>query len=97
MNAYLVFVVAGPMIVLSRLSFDEHPGLQERLSAFGKFIAYEVPMGHVEGEYSAHLPHVLSDPKQTDDFRILDTDSKRIFTNIDFNLLTNPFISDPGG
>jgi hypothetical protein len=69
-----------------------NPALMKKLAYLGKFIAHEVPLQTVKKSYSAHYEHVLTDPKQTDELRILDTDSKQIYTNIDFKVLGPPVV-----
>jgi hypothetical protein len=96
MKTFLLFAVAGPVLVLTKLGSIRDPELLKRLASLGKFIAYELPVESVKASYSAHFQHILTDPKQTDELRILDTDSKQIFTNIDFKALGQPLVHQPG-
>jgi len=96
MKSFLVFTRVGPVLVLSRFDSVKEPALLNRLSAYGKFVAHELPIEAVKSCYSAHYEHILNDPKQSDDFRVLDTDGERIFTNVSFQVLGPPAYHEPG-
>jgi len=95
MKAFLLFAAGGPMLILTNLDSIHDPELMKRLAYLGKYIAYQVPLQSVRGPYSAHYEHILTDPKQTDELRILDTDARQIFTNIDFKVLGQPVVHQP--
>ncbi len=95
MKAFVIFAVGGPILVLTKFSSVMDPQLLKKTATWGKFIAYEVPLDSVKAAYSAHFEHILADPKQTDDLRILDTDSDQIFTNLDFKQFGMPVVSQP--
>jgi hypothetical protein len=97
MKAYLLFSASGPVLVLTTYDFTKRPELLEKLAAktSNKFIAHEVPIDAIEKNYSAHFAHVLKDPSQSDDIKILDDDGKEIFTNIRLKRLSAPIYYDP--
>jgi len=92
MKAYLVLAALGPVLVLTNLDSIKNPRLLAKLRSLGKFIAYELPLESVKAAYSAHLDHVLKDPKQSDEYRVLYTGSKQIYTNVDLTQLQNQFV-----
>jgi hypothetical protein len=96
MKAFLLFASGGPVLLLTKFDSVRDAVLAKKLAYLGKFIAYQVPVDSVKRTYSAHFEHILTDPKQTDELRILDTDSKQIFTNVDFTVLGQPVIHQPG-
>lgn len=95
MNAFLMFTSAGPVLALTKFDSLLDPRLAGRLSAFGKFIAYEIPLAQVEKAYAAHYQHLLTDPKYDEEFTVLDIDGKRIYTNIDFKGLGRRVCYEP--
>jgi hypothetical protein len=97
MKAYLLFTSSGPVLVLTAFDFVRHPELLARLAAeiSKKFIAHELPIDAVKASYSAHFAHVLSDPNQTGDIKVLDDDGREIFTNVRFKDLSAPIYYDP--
>ncbi|MDD5701808.1 MAG: hypothetical protein PHU23_07125 [Dehalococcoidales bacterium] len=95
MRSFLVFTHTGPILVLSKYDSVRQPELLNRLSAYGKFIAHEVPVEAVKSSYTAHFEHVLNDPKQNDEMRVLDGDGERIFVNVDFKTLGAPVYYEP--
>jgi hypothetical protein len=96
MRACLVFTAAGPFLALTTYNFVDHPEMLSKLAANAgnKFIAYEVPFAAVKTSYGDHVAHVLSNPAETGDIKVLDHDGKRIFTNIDFKELSAPIYFD---
>lgn len=96
MNIFLLFTVGGPVLILSKHDSVAQGELLERLDVYGKFVAHKVPTEPVQSCYGAHYEHVMQDPKQSDHFKILDTDSKSIFANINFQLLGAPVYHQPG-
>jgi hypothetical protein len=97
MKAYLVFSARGPVLVLASYDFAKHPESLDKLAAktSGKFIAHEVPLDAVKSSYSAHFAHVLEDPSQAGDVKILDDDGTEILTNVRFKGLSAPIYYDP--
>ena len=95
MKAYLILAALGPVLVLTNLDSPQNPRLLDKLRKFGKFIAYELPLESVKVAYLAHFEHVLNDPKQSDEYRVLDADSKQIYANLDLTQLRNQFIYQP--
>lgn len=96
MKSYLLFTQAGPILILTDYDSIEQPELADRLAAYGKFVALEVPMETIQSCYSAHFEHVLKDPKESSELIVLDREGGRIFTNINFKLLGAPAIYEPG-
>jgi hypothetical protein len=97
MKSFLVFTHSGPVLVLSKYDSVQQPELLNRLRAYGKFISHEVPMDAVKACYKEHLDHVLNDPKQGDEFRVLDEDGESIFINVGFHVLGTPTYYEPEG
>lgn len=97
MKAYLIFTGTGPVLTLTSYDFMKHPELLSKLAAktSNKFIAFQVMIEAVEANYMAHFAHVLGDPSQASDIKILDDDGKQIFTNINFKDLSTPIYYDP--
>lgn len=95
MKCFLVFAVGGPILALTKSDSPRSPEFLNKTTSWGKFVAFDVPMDSVRTAYSAHLEHVLTDPKETDELRILDTDADQIFTNVDFSLLGTPVVFQP--
>ncbi len=97
MKAYLLFTATRPVLVLTTYDFARHPELLDKLAAktVDKFIAHEVPIDAIKTNYSAHFAHVLNDPSQTDEVKILDDDGKEIFTNIRLKSLSAPIYYEP--
>ena len=96
MKSFLVFNHTGPMLILSRFDPIQQPELLDKLSAYGKFIAHEVPIEVIKSCYSAHFEHLLRDPKESDELIVLDSDGERIFTNISLQVLGTPVYHEPG-
>ena len=97
MKAYLLFVSSGPVLVISTIDFVKKPEMLDKLAAktSNKFIAYELPIEAVKTNYAAHFAHVLSDPEQTGEIKILDDDGQEIYTNVRFKDLSAPIYFDP--
>ena len=97
LKAYLTLTSSGPVLILTKFDFMRHPELLDKLAAktSNKFIAYELPIEAVEANYSAHFAHVLNDPEQTGEIKILDDDGKEIFTNVRFKDLSAPIYYEP--
>ncbi len=96
-RAYMVVSAIGPVLVLTSYDLTNQPESLQKLGEKmeGKFIAYELPLDAVKASYSAHFTHVLNDPKQKGDIKILDDDGKRVFTNVRFKDLSAPIYYDP--
>ena len=92
MKAYLVFNDYGPVLILTKYDFAQHPELLDELAnkTTSKFIAFEVSIETIKDHYSAHLPHVFSDPKQSGNIKTLDEDGREIFANVSFKDLSGP-------
>jgi hypothetical protein len=97
MKAYLVFTYYGPVLVLTKHDFKGHPELLSKLAAVTseKFIAHEVSIDSVRANYDKHFSHVLGDPTQAGDIKILDDRGEEIFTNVRFKDLSAPIYYDP--
>ena len=97
MKAYLLLTSSGPVLILSAIDFSKKPEKLDKLAAMtsNKFIAYELPIEAVKAKYAAHFAHVLGDPKQTGEIKVLDDDGKEIFTNVRFKNLSTPIYDDP--
>jgi len=90
-----LFTHTGPILILTGFDSIQHPELTDRLSAYGKYIAHEVPLEAVKGCYSAHFEHVMRDPKESEELIVLDSEGERIFTNVNFQSLGPPAYYEP--
>ena len=97
MKAYLLLTSSGSVLVLSTIDFVNNPEKLDKLAAMtsNKFIAYELPVEAVRANYAAHFAHVLGDPNQPGEIKILDDDGEQIFTNVSFKDLSAPIYYDP--
>ncbi len=95
MKCFLLLPYSGPMLVLTKYDSLMQPEILEKLGAYGKFIGFEVPMEVIRTQYGAHFEHVLKDPNENQELIVLDPESQRIYTNIDFHLLSNPVYYEP--
>ncbi len=97
MKAYVLWTVTGPKLVATTEDFIEHPDCLEKLSDKGikKFIAQEVPISLVEERYGEQYKAVLTDPKATDELRMVDTSGERVLTNFSFKELGQPIYFEP--
>jgi hypothetical protein len=94
---FLLFGARGPVLAMTKDDLASDRDLLDRLAAktTDKFIAFEVKLESIKIQYREHFAHLLDDPKQQSDVRILDDDGDEIFTNINFNDLSNPLYYDP--
>lgn len=95
MKSFLICTYKGPVLVLSRFDSIQQPELLDRLSAYGKFIAHEVPVEAVRDCYSVHFEHLLRDPKESDELIVLDGEGERVYTNVSFQTLGPPAYYEP--
>ncbi len=98
LKSYLVLGATGAVLVVTDDNLEKHP---ERLKHFAagslkKFIAYEVPLDSVKSKYAAHFEHTLSDPKQRNEFIVLDDDGLQIFENIKLKELGRAIFYEEG-
>ena len=75
------------MLIVTKYSSIQQPELIKKLALLGKFIAYEIPIDTIKANYSAHLEHLTDAPSPQDEFKVLDTETQRIFLNVDFDTL----------
>jgi hypothetical protein len=94
---FLLFGARGPILAMTKNDFDSDRDLLDRLAAktTDKFIAFELNLESIKVQYREHFSHLLDDPKQQSDVRILDDDGDEIFTNINLNDLSNPLVYAP--
>lgn len=96
MKSFLLFTHTGPLLILSQYDSINQPELLSKLTAYGKFIAYEMPIEAIQSCYSAHFQSVLQDPRANKAMIVLDEDGESIFTNISLRALGQPTIYEPG-
>ena len=96
MKSFLLFTRVGPVLILSEYDSIQQPELVDKLTAYGKFIAHEVPIEAIKSCYSTHFEHVLQDPKESTELIVLDGDGERIFTNVSFQVLGSPAYHESG-
>ncbi len=96
MKAYLLFHARGPVLIISKYDSIQDKEFQDVLKkAYSKFIVHDALLDPIKSCYGAHFEHILTDPSQTDDLRVLDTDGDRIFTNVNFTALGQTAYYDP--
>jgi hypothetical protein len=97
MKAYLIWMVAGPQIILTSCDLVTHPECLKKLADAGvsKFMAQELPLDAVKERYGEHYEIVINSPNETDELRILDTDGDRVLKNISFKGLSQPIYYEP--
>ncbi len=88
MRAVILFPGTNPILAITNCTSLSDPKFINQAKSRGikKFIAYEVPIELVKERYGEHFNVVITDPKQTDDFRTMDIDVHRIFRNFFHNL-----------
>jgi len=81
MRAYIVFSGSGAILILTSCSCVTDPRLIEKFTRKGisKFIAYEVPVEHVQEVYGEPFELIASDLAQRRDVRVLDFNGYHIF------------------
>jgi hypothetical protein len=84
MKGILVLSGSGPLLILSSYPKLDDPALIARLRAKGlaKFLAWEVPIGHLSDLYGYTFSDIAEQLEQRDDMRVLDFDGHRIFLNL---------------
>jgi hypothetical protein len=96
MKSFLLFTHTGPVLILSQYDSINQPELLSNLTAYGKFVAYEMPIEPIQSCYSAHFQSVLQDPKSNKAMIVLDEDGESIFTNISLRALGPSTVFEPG-
>lgn len=96
MKSFLLFTHTGPLLILSKYDSINQPELLSKLTAYGKFIAYEMPIEAIQSCYSDRFQNVLQDPRANEAMIVLDEDGESIFTNISLRALGIPTIYEPG-
>jgi hypothetical protein len=81
MRAYIVFSGSGAILILTSCGCVTDPRLIEKFTRKGisKFIAYEVPVEHVQEVYGEPFEVVASDLAGREDVRVLDFNGYHIF------------------
>jgi hypothetical protein len=99
MKLLMLFTASGPMLVLSKHESLDDEVFLGKLKAKGvdKFMAFELPAEAVERLYGGHFHAVVTDPHETDDLRVLDSNGQRIFHLFRLDELGEPFIFEPTG
>jgi hypothetical protein len=94
---FMLFGARGPVLAMIKNGFASDRDLLDKLASktTDKFIAFEVNSESIEIQYREHLSHLMADPKQPSEVKILDDDGEEIFTNINFSNLSNPLYYDP--
>jgi hypothetical protein len=92
MRAYVLWTVCGPQIILTSYDLANEPENLKKIAdtGFEKFIAFEISAGTVKARYGEHFTNVITDPEQTDDLRILDSDPERVMHLFHFTELGKP-------
>ncbi|MDD5702359.1 MAG: hypothetical protein PHU23_09965 [Dehalococcoidales bacterium] len=96
MKAFLLFAHTGPLLILSKYDSINQPELLSRLTAFGKFIAYEMPIEAIQSCYSSRFQSIFQDPRSNEAMIVLDENGESIFNNISLRVLGSPTIYEPG-
>ena len=89
MRSFLLLTAGGPLLVLTSHGTLHDPKFLGRLKAkgIGKFVAFDVPLDLAKERYGGHFHAVESDLHETDDLRVLDFNSQRIFQLFRFDEL----------
>ncbi len=87
MKSFLLVTLGGTLLIITKYSSIKQPDLLKKLAVLGKFIAYEIPIDAIKANYSAHFEHLTNAPSLQDEFKVLDTETQRIFLNVDFETL----------
>jgi nucleotide-binding universal stress UspA family protein len=100
MKAYFLWTVTGPQLILTSCDLKKQPICLSQTgritkSVADKYIAYEVPLETIKQRYAEHFEHVIRDPKQTDELRILDVEGTQVLLNIHFSDLGQPIYYEP--
>ena len=84
MKGILVVSGSGPLLLLSSYPTMDDPALIAKLRAKGlaKFLAWEVPIGHLRDRYGYTFRDIAEQLQTRDDMRVLDFDGHRIFLNL---------------
>jgi hypothetical protein len=84
MKGILVLSGSGPLLLLSSYPAIDDPGLIAKLRAKGlaKFLAWEVPIGHLSELYGYTFRDIAEELETHGDMRVLDFDGHRIFLNL---------------
>jgi hypothetical protein len=96
MKSFLLFTHTGPLLILSKYDSINQPELLSKLTAYGKFIAYEMPIEAIQSCYSSRFQSIFQDPKSNEAMIVLDEDGESVFTNISLRVLGSPTIYEPG-
>ena len=96
-KVYLLFTASGPILVLTEYNLARDPESLKKLAAktSHKFVAFEANLESVKTQYKEHFSHIMADPKQATDIKVLDHDGKQIFRNVSFKELSAPVFYDP--
>jgi hypothetical protein len=84
MKGILVLSGSGPLLLLSSYPTIDDPLLLAKLRAKGlaKFLAWEVPIEHLNDLYGYIFRDIAEQLEARDDMRVLDFDGHRIFVNL---------------
>ncbi len=84
MKGILVLSGSGPLLLLSSYPTIDDPDLIAKLRAKGlaKFLAWEVPVDHLQELYGYTFRDIAEQLEKYDDMRVLDFDGHRIFLNL---------------
>lgn len=92
LHSYLIFTGTGPILVLSTYPKLTDERLVEKLHHKGidKFLAYEVDLDAVEGQYGAAFEAVTGNLQGVEDIRVLDFNGHQIMANFSLQELGDP-------
>lgn len=95
-KAFLIQTHTGPIVAVTRYESFKEPGLVAALALLGitKFVAHELPLASITEAYKEHYRHLMTDPKESDEFMVLDDDGERVYTNIRMQELGKPVYFD---
>ena len=96
MKAFLLFTHTGPLLILSKYDSINQPELLSKLTAYGKFIAYELPIEAIQSCYSSRFKSIFQDPRSNEAMIVLDENGESIFTNVSLRVLGSPTIYEAG-
>ena len=86
MTAFLVFTENQPLLVMTSRAAVSEGRLVEGLTrkGIGKFMAHEVPLEHLRGEYGVAFELIEADIRDGKDIRVLDSNGGHVFAKVRF-------------
>lgn len=96
MKCAILFAGYGPIMITTNFDSLSDPRLIKKLAEKGldKFIAFELPEKTVRQRYGSQYQIALEDLTETDELRVLDYDSDRVFSRFEFSEFGPPIFHE---